>query len=141
MVSLAQECYLLFSKKTIGCPDYNIVIDVTHSTDYPGASAEQDGDIKLGGGPALAYGSVNNKNLVNKLKGIAKENNIPFQINVDPRYSGTDADELHLMQGGTIPTVIVSVPLRYMHTQKEVFSMDDVVATINLLTAFVNSEL
>lgn len=126
-------------KNTIGYPDYNIVIDVTHSTDYPGVSSEEKGDIKLGCGPSLSYGSVNNKDLVNKLKNIAKENSIPFQINVDPRYSGTDADELHLMKGGTIPTVVVSVPLRYMHTQKEVFSMDDVVATINLLTAFVNS--
>lgn len=124
-------------EETIGLPYYNIVVDVTHSTDYPGVSAEEEGDIKLGGGPVLSYGSVNNKSLVNKLKAIAKENDIPIQININPRYSGTDADELHLMKGGLIPTVVVSIPLRYMHTQSEVFSMDDVAATINLLTAFV----
>lgn len=126
-------------KHTLCEPNYNIVVDVTHSTDYPGVSSEENGDIKLGLGPVLSYGSVNNKALVNKLKDLAKENNIPFQISIDPRYSGTDADELHLMRGGIIPTVIVSIPLRYMHTQSEIFSMDDVVATVNLLTAFVKS--
>ena len=126
-------------KETFGLPDYNIVVDVTHGIDYPGSSPEEHGDIKLGGGPVLSYGSVNNKELVNKLKSLAKENNIPCQIDVSPRYSGTDADILHIMRGGTIPTVIVSIPLRYMHTQSEVFCMDDVKATVNLLTAFVNS--
>lgn len=119
-------------------PDCNIIVDVTHSIDYPGVSTESEGEVKLGGGPVLAYGSVNNKNLVNKLKEVAKKNNIPFQISINSRYSGTDADELHLMLGGNVPTAVVSVPLRYMHTQSEVFDLDDVESTINLLTAFVS---
>ncbi len=124
---------------TIYTPDCNIVVDVTHSIDYPGVSTEEHGEIKLGGGPVLSYGSVNNKKLVGKLKEVAKENNIPFQISIDSRYSGTDADELHTSKGGNIPTAVVSVPLRYMHTQGEVFDLDDVKATINLLTLFVSS--
>ena len=126
-------------EKTTGFPDYSIVVDVTHSTDYPGVSSEEQGDIKLGKGPVLAYGSVNNKGLVNTLRKLAKEKDIPIQINVDPRYSGTDADELHLMNGGNIPTIVVSIPLRYMHTQNEIFSLDDVQSTIDLLTAFVEN--
>ena len=117
-------------------PDFNIAVDVCHSIDTPGLSKDEFGDIEIGKGPVIGVGSVNNKHLTKNLISVAKDNAIPYQMSANPIWSGTDADELLFMSGGMVPTIIVSVPLRYMHTQNEMFSITDVKNTIKLLTKF-----
>jgi endoglucanase len=65
----------------------------------------------------------------------AEEESIPYTISSSGRGTGTDADAIHLSRAG-IPTGLVSVPLRYMHSSVETVSVDDVENTAKLVAAF-----
>ena len=117
-------------------PDVAIALDVTHATDYPGIEQAKHGKIELGKGPVIARGPNINPVVFERLVAAAKKEKIPYQIEAEPRVTGTDAGEMQVQRGGRASGV-VSLPLRYMHTPSEVVSLDDVEACITLLVRFV----
>jgi endoglucanase len=116
-------------------PDVGIAIDVGFGK-QPGVS-EQDA-IEIGGGPALAIGPNIHPALFREIKRVADENEIPIQVEVAPRGTGTDANAMQITREG-IPTALLSLPLRNMHTPIETLSVVDVVRTGRLLAHFIAS--
>ena len=116
-------------------PDVALVVDVTHATDIPICSKPKHGDVKLGGGPVVSIGSANHPVLVERLRKIAAEKAIPIQFEVNPRFTGTDADAIFVQRGG-IPTVCIGLPNRYMHSPVEVIDLTDLDALARLLAEF-----
>lgn len=119
-------------------PQVAIVVDVTFATDHPGADKKQHGDVKLGGGPVLSRGSANSPVVYQLLLDTAGRENIPYSVQIAPRYSGTDADAIHLSRGG-VATGVVSIPNRYMHSPNEMIALSDVEHAAHLIAAFVRS--
>ncbi len=116
-------------------PDVAVAFDVTHATDYPGISHAKFGDIKCGGGPVIGRGPNVNPRVFDRLVKAAKAAGIPYQVEALPGHSGTDAWPIQVSRAG-IPTGLVSVPLRYMHTPTEVICLDDLDATVALFVQF-----
>jgi len=116
-------------------PEVALVIDVTHATDIPICSKPRHGDVKLGGGPVISFGSANHPVLIERLREVAKSHKIPLQFEANPRYTGTDADAIFVQRGG-IPTVSLGLPNRYMHSPVEVIDLGDLKALADLLAAF-----
>jgi putative aminopeptidase FrvX len=115
-------------------PDAAIVVEVTHATDSPGIEVKQSGKHALGSGPVLTRGSTINQALFELLVSTAEAEQIPFTIEASARYTGTDADAVHLSRSG-VPTALVSVPLRYMHSPVELVQIEDVRAAARLIAA------
>ncbi|HRI12332.1 MAG TPA: M42 family metallopeptidase [Verrucomicrobiota bacterium] len=117
-------------------PDVALVVDVTHATDVPTLDKRQHGDVKLGGGPTLTHGGCNHPEVVARLESCAKDSGIKLQHEAMSSSSGTDADVIFWTRGG-IPTALISLPNRYMHSPVEVISLDDLKQIPQLLAAFV----
>ena len=117
-------------------PDVALVVDVTHATDVPEVDKSEVGEHSLGGGPVLTRGSATHPEVFELLAGTAEANDIPYSIQAAPLRTSTDADAIHLARGG-IPTGLVSVPNRYMHSPSEMVSASDLFLTARLLAAFV----
>jgi putative aminopeptidase FrvX len=116
-------------------PDAAIVLDVTHATDAPGIEVKQAGKHELGSGAVINRGSVLNPGVFELLHETAEKERIPFTIEASGRATGTDADAVHLSRGG-VPTGLVSIPLRYMHSPVEMVDLADVTACARLVAAF-----
>lgn len=114
-------------------PDAALVLDVTHAKTPDAQGIEQ---MELGGGPAIGVGPNMSRKFTDRLIQIAKEENIPYQMEVMSGSSGTNAWPIQIARGG-VATGVLSVPLRYMHTPNEVIDLADVDATARLVTAFV----
>ena len=114
-------------------PDAVMVVDGCHGY-MPGLDKEDT--YELGKGPAIAIGPNIQHELVDYLKKVAKEENISYQIDVEPGNTGTDAWAVQVSRSG-IPTLLVSFPLRYMHTTVETVSVKDLKNTSKLLSHFV----
>lgn len=119
-------------------PDLCIVLDVTHATDTPGINHAQHGEVKLGAGPTVTHGTCNHPQVVARLIEVAAREGIPLQHESSSRYSGTDTDVIFHSRDG-IPSALVSLPLRYMHSVVEMVDLRDVQKVIDLLSAFVLS--
>ena len=119
-------------------PDVAVCLDVTHATDTPGIDKAKHGEVKLGGGPSVTHGTCNHPVVVKRLLDAAKKVKVPIQHESSSRYSGTDTDEIFRVQHG-IPSGLISLPLRYMHSVVEVANLKDVEQVIQVLTAFVES--
>jgi endoglucanase len=119
-------------------PDCALVFDVTHATDTPGIDARKHGLVKLGGGPTVAHGAANHPGIVEKLLAVAEKEKLPVQHEAISRTTSTDADVVFISRDG-IPTALVSIPLRYMHSPAELVDLRDVETSIRLVTAFVRS--
>lgn len=119
-------------------PDAAVVVDVTHATDYPTVSKHQHGDVKVGGGPSLTHGGCNHPAIVERLEKIAHEKKIPLQHEAMSATSGTDTDVIFWTRGG-IPSALVSLPNRYMHSPVEMVSLKDLEKIPELLAAFALS--
>lgn len=119
-------------------PDLAIVLDVTHATDSPGIDRNKHGAVKLGAGPTVTHGTANHPRVVQHLIQTAKAAGIPLQHEASSRSTGTDTDFLYTTRGG-IPSALVSIPLRYMHSTVELVDFVDVERCILLLTSFVQS--
>lgn len=117
-------------------PDVALVVDVTFSTDVPDIEKKELGDHTIGGGPVLSRGSAAHEHVFEMLAAVAEEEGIPFSIQASPKYTRTDADGIFLTRAG-VPTGLVSVPNRYMHSPNEVVSLSDVHNTARLLAAFI----
>ena len=116
-------------------PDIGIAIDVGF-----GSTPElpKHKTIELGKGPGIAIGGTIHPKLREKMVKIAEKYNIPFQYEISPSSTGTDADAVQLTREG-IPTLCLSIPLRYMHTSVEVVDIKDIENTAKLLAFFVAS--
>ncbi len=119
-------------------PDVAIVLDVTHATDTPEINEKKHGNVSLGGGPTLTHGAANHIEVVKRLIEVAEKSGIAVQHEASSRTTGTDADVIFTQQQG-IPSALVSLPLRYMHSVVEMAHLDDVEHTIQLLVAFAES--
>jgi endoglucanase len=117
-------------------PDVAIVVDVTFSTDMPDVEKKELGDHKIGGGPVLSRGSSSHNQVFEMLAALAAEEGISHTIQASPRSTRTDADSIHLSRAG-VPTGLVSVPNRYMHSPNEIVSVGDLESTARLIAAFV----
>ncbi|HTW41253.1 MAG TPA: M42 family peptidase, partial [Solirubrobacteraceae bacterium] len=115
-------------------PDAAIVIDVTHATDAPGIEVKELGKHELGSGPVVTRGSTIHPKLFELLYDAGAEEEIPFTVEASARATGTDADAVHLARAG-IPTALVSIPIRYMHSPVELVQLDDVHAAARLIAA------
>ena len=115
-------------------PDAALVIDVTHDTSTPLIDPKQEGDVKLGLGPALAYAPSVHRKLLQLIEDAAQAQQIPFQRVASSRSTGTDTDAFAYSNGG-IPSALISIPLRYMHTTVEMAHFEDVDHVIRLMTA------
>jgi endoglucanase len=117
-------------------PDVALVVDVTFSTDVPDISKKEHGDHKIGGGPVIARGSAAHAGVVDRLVEVAEAEGIPFTLQAQPKATRTDADAIFLVRSG-VPTGLVSVPNRYMHSPNELVSLSDLERAARLLAAFV----
>lgn len=115
-------------------PDAAIVVDGTHATDAPGIEAKQSGRHPLHSGPVLSRGSTLHPALFELLHDTAESEDIPFTVEAAGRSTGTDADAVHLSRGG-VPTALVSIPMRYMHSPVELVDLADVHACARLIAA------
>jgi putative aminopeptidase FrvX len=106
-------------------PKCAIVIDVTHDTSSPLMNKDMEGDITIGKGPVIMKSAPIHNKLRQLLMNTAKEQNMPFQLSVMSGSTGTDADAFAYAEGG-IPSCLVSLPLRYMHTTVETMHKNDI---------------
>jgi putative aminopeptidase FrvX len=116
-------------------PGVAIVVDVTFATDAPGIDEKEQGEHEMGSGPVITRGSTIHPAVFELLYETAEAHKIPFTVDASSRYTGTDADAIHLSRRG-VPTGIVSVPLRYMHSPVELVQLDDVHNAARLIAAF-----
>jgi endoglucanase len=116
-------------------PDVAIVVDVTHATDAPGIEVKEIGAHTFGSGPTIDRGSTVNPRVFELLHETAEAEGIPFTVAASARFTGTDADAIHVSRGG-VPTGVVSIPLRYMHSPVEMVQLDDVENCAKLIAAF-----
>jgi endoglucanase len=136
-VAVAQEEITFGGSRTSTfalAPDAAIVIDVTHATDAPGIEIKELGKHPLGSGPVVTRGSTIHPRLFELLYDTATEEQIPFTVEASARATGTDADAVHLSRAG-VPTALVSIPLRYMHSPVELVQLEDVHAAARLIAA------
>jgi len=113
-------------------PQMAIVVDVTFAIDHPGLDKKEYGEAKIDGGPVLTRGSIISPVVFELLRSTAEANGIPFTLNAAGRDTGTDADAIHIAREG-IPTGLVSVPNRYMHSPNELVSIEDLDRTAELI--------
>lgn len=123
-----------YSSSSIIKPDLAIIVDVTYSSDYIGNPAK--GDINIGKGGVICLGSLVNRKLNKLLEETAKELGLPIQYEVWPGRTSTDGDTINRTNDGT-PTVLFSIPIRYMHSPVEVASFNDVDTMIVILAHFL----
>jgi endoglucanase len=119
-------------------PTAAIVLDVTHATDSPGIKKEKFGEVALGGGPSITHGTANHPAVVKRLMEVAEREGIGLQHEASSRFTGTDTDDIFVSRTG-VPSALVSLPMRYMHSTVEMVDLADVDAVVRLLTAFAMS--
>lgn len=120
-------------------PDMAIAIENTTAGDTPGVP-HQECPTKLGDGPAITVADrslIVNEKMLNKLKELAKTNNIPWQYK-KPISGGTDAGRIAIARSG-IPSAVVSVPCRYIHSPISLLDIKDIERTCDLVEAFTQS--
>ena len=137
-VSTVQEELGLRGAKMVGFdlqPDAVVAVDVGHALDYPSAPSEKSSGAKLGSGPVVARGSTNHPVVCQAIRKAAADAEIDVQLEALGIGTGTDADGFFTSAGG-IPSQVVSVPNRYMHTPVELIDVTDLEAVAHLLAAF-----
>lgn len=137
-------CFAISCQEEVGCkgakmlsydfePEAAFVIDVTYDSGKLGA---RDRENILGGGPVICIGPNNHASLRKKLMEVGKKNNIPYGLEVEPGNTGTDAWDIQVVKEG-IPTVLVSIPEKYMHTSVETVDIRDIINTGKLIASFI----
>ncbi len=114
-------------------PHEAIVVDVSFG-DGAGLSASECG--KLGKGGMIGRSPILNRKMTDKLVSVAKEKGIPYQFEAMGGSTGTNADVVTVSRMG-VPTALISIPLRNMHTCCEIIDLKDVTAVADLITAYV----
>jgi len=113
-------------------PDIAIITDVTHDTTTPMINKVVEGEVKCGGGPSLTVGPAVHRKLFQLIEDTAAAKGIGIQREVAGRGTGTDTDSFAYANGG-VPSALISLPLRYMHTTVEMAHRDDVEGVIKLI--------
>jgi putative aminopeptidase FrvX len=119
-------------------PDLAIAVDVTHATDVPGVEEKESGSHPLGSGPVICRGSTLAPKAYELLADAAEKAGMEYTVEASGRWTGTDADAYQISRAG-VPTGLVSIPLRYMHSPVETVDLGDVEAVIELLVALASS--
>jgi putative aminopeptidase FrvX len=118
-------------------PDLAIAVDVTFATDQPGIELGELTKHPLGSGAVIERGTTLHPRVFELLYEAAEQEQIPFTLSSSGRNTGTDADAIHITRTG-VPTGLVSVPLRYMHSPVEMVCLDDIDAAARLIAAFAS---
>ena len=113
-------------------PNIAIVTDVTHDTSTPMIEKKKEGDTKCGDGPVIFFAPSIHHNIRELIIDTAKKKKIPFQRAAASRATGTDTDAFAHSNGG-VPSALISLPLRYMHTTVEMVAQEDVANVIQLI--------
>lgn len=113
-------------------PHIAIITDVTHDTSTPMIEKKKEGDTKCGDGPVIFFAPSIHHNIRELIVDTAKTKKIPFQRAASSRATGTDTDAFAHSNGG-VPSALISLPLRYMHTTVEMVAKDDVANVIKLI--------
>ncbi|GER87121.1 hydrolase [Dictyobacter vulcani] len=113
-----------------------VAVDVTFTSDHPGTSKKDLGEIKLNGGPVLSIGGHINPRVYQLLVKAADEAGISWQIDPQAARTSTDTDVIQVVRGG-VATALISIPCRYLHTGSEIASLKDIDEVAELLTHFV----
>lgn len=113
-------------------PDVAIITDVTHDTHTPLVNKKVIGDVKSGKGPSITYAPAVHNKLLDLIIETAEKHKIPLQREVASRGTGTDTDAFAYSNGG-VPSALISLPLKYMHTTVEMAHKDDVKHVIQLI--------
>ena len=113
-------------------PDVAIVTDVCHDTSTPMIDPKKQGDNTIGKGPVISYAPAVQQLLRDRIIDTAEEKQIPFQRLASSRYTGTDTDAFAYSNGG-VPSALISLPLKYMHTTVEMVHQEDVENVIKLI--------
>lgn len=113
-------------------PTAAIITDVTHDTSTPHMDAKKHGDVKCGSGPTVTYGPAVHYHLIDLIIEAAESNDIPLQREAASRSTGTDTDAFAYSNEG-VPSALISLPLRYMHTTVESAHKDDIENLIKLI--------
>ncbi len=113
-------------------PNIAIITDVTHDTSTPMVNKIIEGDVMCGKGPSLSYGPAVHNKLLDFVQDVAEKTNIPVQLRTSSRSTGTDTDSFAYANDGC-PSVLISIPLRYMHTTVEMLHRSDIDQTIRLM--------
>lgn len=113
-------------------PNVAIITDVTHDTTTPMINKNVEGDCAAGKGPSLAYGPAVHNKLLDFVQEVAEKAEIPVQLRALSRSTGTDTDSFAYANDGC-PSVLISIPLRYMHTTVEMLHKKDIEDTIKLM--------
>ena len=113
-------------------PNVAIVTDVCHDTSTPMIDKKIEGDLQMGKGPVIAYAPATQNILRELIVTTAQEKEIPFQRHATSRVTGTDTDAFAYSNGG-VPSALISLSLRYMHTTVEMVHREDVENVIKLI--------
>ncbi len=137
-IAAVQEEIGLFGARTSAFsvePNLAVVVDVTHATDAPGIEEKELGSHDLGSGPVIYRGATLSPQVFELLVETAEANEIPHTVGATGSSTGTDADAVQFARSG-VPTGLVSIPLRYMHSPVEMVDLADLEATVELIAAF-----
>ena len=113
-------------------PTMAIAIDVTHGI----TPDNSENALEVGSGTAMSKGPNIHPKLVERLENTAKAHKIKYNIEIDGGATGTDAWEIQVAGNG-VPTALMSIPLKYMHTSVETLDVRDLKATAQLITEFI----
>ena len=119
-------------------PDAAIAVDVTHATDTPGVSKNENGDHPLGSGPVIKRASNLSPVVSEGLIAAAEEAGISYTLEADSRSTGTDADAIQFTRAG-IATGLVSAPNRYMHSPNEIVALEDLEDCARLISLYLKT--
>ncbi|HSK99848.1 MAG TPA: M42 family metallopeptidase [Rubrobacteraceae bacterium] len=117
-------------------PDAAIAVDVTHATDTPGVSKNENGEHSLGSGPVIKRASNLSPIVSEGLIAAAEEAGISYTLEADSRSTGTDADAIQFTRAG-IATGLVSAPNRYMHSPNEIVDLEDLENCARLIAEYL----
>jgi endoglucanase len=142
----AEICAVSNVQEEVGClgarqiayslhPQVALVVDVTHATDYPTVNQAQHGDIHLDGGPTITHGGANHAEVIARLEAVAAASQIKLQHEAISSTSGTDTDVIFWTRGG-IPSGLISLPNRYMHSPVEVVNLKVLEQISELMASF-----
>lgn len=114
-------------------PNIGIAIDTTFDC---GLLGDRNRENKIGQGPVICIGPNIHPKVRKRIISIAKEYNIPFQLEVEPGNTGTDAWNIQTAKKG-VPTLLISIPIKHMHTSVELINIDDIKNTGRLIAKFI----
>lgn len=117
-------------------PQIAIAVDVTFTSDHPGTSKSEIGDVRINGGPVISVGGNISPRVYQLLVKAAKEAGIAYQIDAQAASTHTDTDMIQVTRGG-VATGLISLPCRYLHTGSEIASLKDIEESAELIARFV----